>query len=1244
MNLKERRATRLFLRRDTYERYLSCLVYLPRDRFTTDVRLEIQEVLREAVGGESVDYTARVTESVLARLHIVVRMARRQSVPAVDPVALEARIAEVVRSWDDELADALVAAGSEASAHDLLAGYPQGFPQSYRAVTPVEEAVGDLAEIEQLTAEAPLRLSLMPVAQGSGAQANARLKLYSLVDISLANVLPVLSSLGVQVVTEQPFQLHRAGADGPAGAFIFDFGLFAAGSSPLGPVEPLWEGAFLACWQGSAETDRFNGLVAEAGLDWRSISVLRAYARYQRQAGLTFSQRYIETAVLANPGIAELLFGLFKVRFDPDLGVSEADRAARAEGLRSQIAAALDAVASLDQDRILRSMLNLILATVRTNHYQADRPALAVKLEPARIPELPQPRPMFEIWVCSPRVEGVHLRFGRVARGGLRWSDRREDFRTEILGLVKAQTVKNAVIVPVGAKGGFYPKRLPDPAADREAWMAEGIAAYRDFVGSLLDLTDNLVGSEVVTPDRVVRHDGDDPYLVVAADKGTASFSDIANGIAAEYGYWLGDAFASGGSVGYDHKEMGITARGAWESVRAHFRVVGPDIDVSTFTAVGIGDMSGDVFGNGMLLSENLRLVAAFDHRHVFLDPDPDPATSFAERARLFALPRSSWADYSPTLISAGGGVFPRTAKSITVSAEAAAVLGMADGAGPRAPNDLLRAILAAPVDLLWNGGVGTFVKARGESNADVGDRANDAIRVDGADLRARVVGEGGNLGLTQRARIEAARAGVALNTDAIDNSAGVDTSDHEVNIKILLDRAAAAGELGSAERAALLTSMTDEVAAKVLAHNVDQNVLLTFEAYHGTTMVPAEARLIRSLERTAGLDRGLEALPDEAALTVIASEGRSLTAPELAVLIAYTKLDLKAALLDSSVPDEGFSAPWLAGYFPDGLSKRFAEHLHGHPLRRQIIATELANDIVDRGGVTYCLRAAEESGAAPAQIARAFAVACGVFDLPGLWRRIDSHGGLVRTAVLNSLRAEVLRLLDRATRWFLQTRGGTLDVPVEVERFRSGVGGLAGRIPDLLVGAERERLQRRIAELTDDGAPADLAADVAALLDVFSLLDVIEVSRRAGEDLAVVAQLYFTISERFEVDRFLGRISALPRGDRWAALARAALRADLYGALGSLTGQVLRATPEGGSPADRVRVWEERQRRGSGQGEPDAGRDRGPGDLRPGHPLRGPSGDPHPRQAGAADGGSGRPTVRSRSGRPARPDRLPTT
>ncbi len=1179
LNIKERRATRLFTRRDPYGRFLSCLIYLPRDRYNTDVRLRIQALLSESLGSETVEFTARVTESVLARLHVVVRMPSGVSVPDVDVAALEAGIARIARSWVDDLNSLLVASSSEAGALVQLRRFPEGFPDSYRASTTPAEAVEDLAELDAMTAQQPVRVALQHRGEGSGATANARLKLYALTDISLADVLPVLTAMGVQVVTERPFRLTRRDARGALGtAFIYDFGLRSANGSQLVEVERLWEEAFLAAWDGRAEVDAFQGLVAAAGLDWRRIGVLRAYSRYLRQAGTTFSQEYIEAAVLANPTIAGLLVRLFEVRFDPDL---DEDRVAVQQVLIDDLDARLDEVASLDHDRILRSFRALILATTRTNHFQPDRPALAVKLDPAGIRELPRPRPRFEVWVCSPRVEGVHMRFGKVARGGLRWSDRREDFRTEILGLAKAQEVKNALIVPLGAKGGFYPKRLPPPAQGDER-LAEGLAAYREFVSSLLDVTDNLVGTQVAPPERVVRHDADDTYLVVAADKGTATFSDVANQVAAEHGYWLGDAFASGGSAGYDHRRLGITARGVWESVRSHFRTLGVRVDREPISVAGVGDMSGDVFGNGMLQSQQLRLVAAFDHRHVFLDPDPGPAAAYQERRRLFDLPRSSWADYSRDLISRGGGVFPRSAKAIPVGARVREVLGITAAAGrTMTPSEVVRAILSAPVDLLWNGGIGTFVKATGESHGSVGDRANDAIRINAPDLRARVVAEGGNLGLTQRARSEAARRGVLLNTDAFDNSAGVDTSDHEVNIKVLLDRVIAAGDLDPQERVPLLESMADEVARLVLRDNIEQNVLVHLQQAAGPGLLPTFARLIRELERTAGLDRVLEALPDDETLAGLVAEGGALTAPELAVVIAYTKLALKVSLLGSAVPDEPFSRRWLHGYFPEELSGRFAEHLGGHPLSRQIVATALANEMVNRGGATFVLRAAEETGAGAAEVARSYAVSCRVFGVCELWERIEQHEGDVPTAVLNAMRAEVHRLLDRSTRWFLQTRGGTLDVPGEVDRFADPVARLAGSVPAMLPAVERDRLSARIADLEERGAPQDLAAQVAVLLEVFALLDIVEVSRRTQEEPEAIAQMYFALSERFDVDRYLTRITSLPRGDRWAALARSALRSDLYGALAALTSRVARATPEGGPAEQRVAAWEKRNAEG---------------------------------------------------------------
>ncbi|MGV1004792.1 MAG: NAD-glutamate dehydrogenase [Candidatus Nanopelagicales bacterium] len=1177
LSMLERRATRLFLRTDPYQRFLSALVYLPRDRYTTAVRLAIVQALRDAIGGTTVDYTAWVTESVLSRLHFVVRMPVGQPVPAVDDAALQTQIAEITRSWEDNLATAVTQAVGESAGHALVGRFPAGFPAAYKEATGPGEAVDDLRKLVALGEE--LTVSLRPDAPGTGAQANVRLKLYSRSDIALAQVLPVLTSLGVQVISERPFLLHcqtAGGTDRPTPAYLYDFGLRWNGPGDLQEVAAQWEEAFGACWKGLAEPDSLNSLVA-AGLRWQQINVIRSYLRYLRQAGSPFSQAYLEEALSGSPALVRLLVELFSTRCDPDF---HGDRQLREQQLDALLEAGLERVPSLDQDRILRSVRALIRATLRTNYFQPDRPALACKFDPAAIPDLPLPRPRFEIWVYSPRVEGVHLRYGHVARGGLRWSDRREDFRTEILGLVKAQAVKNAVIVPVGAKGGFYAKQLPDPARDRDAWLAEGIASYRIFIGSLLDVTDNRQGGEVIPPARVVRHDGEDTYLVVAADKGTASFSDIANEVAAEYGYWLGDAFASGGSAGYDHKAMGITARGAWESVRAHLRTLGIDPASRDFTVVGIGDMSGDVFGNGMLLSSHIRLVAAFDHRHIFLDPAPDPTISFGERQRLFGLPRSSWADYDPALISAGGGVFPRTAKAIPISEDVRSVLDMGAGPAELTPNEVLRAILRARVHLLWNGGIGTYVKASSEANSQVGDRANDAIRVDGEELRVAVVGEGGNLGLTQRGRIAAARAGVLLNTDAIDNSAGVDTSDHEVNIKIALDQLIVSGRLPVPERQPLLASLTEDVAAAVLHDNIAQNTLLAFNRYQGSMMVPALRRVMLELERSGELDRHLEALPDDAELAALQASGGSLTAPELAVIVAYVKLTLKAQLLETGLPDERWCVRWLRDYIPKQLSDRFAPELGRHPLRRQIVLTGLVNEIVNTAGVTFVMRAGEETGAAPAEVARAYAVACGVFDLPGLWQRIAADPAIPLLAQ-HEMRWESLRLLDRATRWFLQSRGGTLEVDGEIGRFRPALAKLAPVSRNLLLGAERARLDARAAELTALGAPAELAVEVAGALDWFSLLDVVEISRRTGAPPDSTAAVYFTLSERYGVDGLLTRITALPRTDRWSALARAALRADLYSALASLTSQVIRATPAGGDPVLRAEQWERRHAEG---------------------------------------------------------------
>ena len=1174
LHLQERRQTKLYLRPDDYGRFMSCLVYLPRDRYTTAVRTRIERLLVDAFGGTTVDYTARVSESVLARLHFVIHVPIGRGLPAVDAHDLETQVAAATRSWQDDFTSLLTTRVRDGSAAATLRSYANAFPEAYKEDFGPARGVNDVLVIEGL---APGELSLEIYTPPNGDRRDLRLKITRVGPaMSLSRVLPILQSMGVDVVDEYPYEIQRALKEP---AWILDFGMrLPAQEIPSqSSLAERFEEAFAAAWDGRCAVDGFNTLVVGGGLRWRQALVVRAYSRYLRQIGSTFSQRFLEDVVVANVAITRLLVRLFEARFAPTGAEPREDRTAR---IVEEIEAALDGVASLDQDRILRGYLALVQATLRTNFFQVDedgvgRSAIAFKFDPHAIPDLPLPRPNFEIWVFSPRVEGVHLRFGSVARGGLRWSDRQEDFRTEILGLVKAQEVKNAVIVPVGAKGGFYAKRLPDPAVDRDAWLTAGKAAYREFIASMLDITDNLVDGVVVPPDNVVRHDGDDPYLVVAADKGTATFSDLANSIAAEYGFWLGDAFASGGSVGYDHKAMGITARGAWESVKRHFRELGIDTQTQDFTVAGVGDMSGDVFGNGMLLSEHIRLVVAFDHRHVFVDPMPDAATGFAERRRLFDLPRSSWADYDASLISEGGGVFPRSLKSIAITTQMATALGIDSGVTRMTPDELIKASLKAPVDLLWNGGIGTYVKAQTETNADVGDKANDRIRINGSELNCRVVGEGGNLGLTQLGRVEAARHAVRLNTDAIDNSAGVDTSDHEVNIKILLAGIVRQGALSMDERNAVLAEMTDVVADQVLEDNYGQNVVLGNARAGSSSLITVHQRMIRELERLGLLDRALEDLPDDEELRTRRLAGEGLTSPELSVLLAYSKIWLTRELNASGLPDEPYFRKALVRYFPPTLVERFGDALEGHPLRSQIISTVTVNTLMNVAGVTFVFRAMEESGASALQVVRAGLASMEIFDIGGVWRQINQQDNLIPASAQMALHLENRRLLDRATRWFLQTRGGSLDVQGEIERFGSVVTDRAAAIPAQLLGVERERFERLTQRFTSAGTPESLARSIAAALDVFALLDITDICVRTGESPDTVVPLYFAISERYDIDRTLVRITALPRGDRWSSLARQALRSDLYAVVAGLTSRVLRSTPHDLTPVDRLVMWE---------------------------------------------------------------------
>jgi glutamate dehydrogenase len=1162
LHLGERQRVRLFVRRDPFGRFVTCLVFVPRDRFNTDNRQRIEAILREAYDATSIDYTTRVSESVLVRLHYLVYTDPAR-VRETDSAEIEARIVAATRSWADDLREALIDQYGEERGGALFRRYRTAFPTAYRADWVARAAISDVKRLESLGETQNLGISVYrPLEAPPGV---LRAKLFKLgAPLALSDMLPLFENMGVKVADEQPYKIKRA-EGGPA--WIYDFGLVydRDGELETDGVRETFQDAFLRTWRGDVENDAYNRLVLGAGLTWREIAVLRAIGKYLRQAGTRFSDRYVEEAVCAHPEIARLLIALFRARFDP-----RRDDREDADDVAERIGEAIDAVESLDQDQILRTFLDVLQAMLRTNYFQSGpdglpKPHLSFKLDPSRLSWVPSPRPRFEIFVYSPRTEGVHLRGGKVARGGLRWSDRREDFRTEVLGLMKAQMVKNAVIVPVGAKGGFVRKRAGD----------EVVACYRTFIRGLLDLTDNIVDGRIVPPSGVVRYDDDDPYLVVAADKGTATFSDVANGISRDYGFWLGDAFASGGATGYDHKEMGITARGAWESVKRHFRELGHDVQERDFTVVGIGDMSGDVFGNGMLLSRHIRLLGAFNHRHIFIDPDPDPESSFEERRRLFELPGSSWSDYDTDRISEGGGVFPRTAKSIPLSPQVREALGIDDQA--LAPSEVIRALLRAPVDLLWNGGVGTYVKASDEVQGEVGDKANDAVRVDAGELRCRVVGEGGNLGLTQRARIEFALAGGRVNTDAIDNSAGVDCSDREVNIKILLDAVVAGAELTEKQRNDLLAQMTESVAQLVLKDNYEQAETLSLAEAQAAGMIDVHARFLRQLEQLHRLDRELEALPSDESLAERKRDHLGLARPELATLLAYSKINLYSALLESDVPEDPHLSAEVAHYFPDPLPERFGDAMRHHRLRREIAATQIVNNMLHGGGTTFAFRLQEETGAPAAEIARAYAVARDIFDMRPQWGEIEALDNRVSAEVQIGMLLEGRRLIERGTRWLLRNLERPIAIAQAVQHFRPGAAALYESASRLLDRPDAVPVERRAAELRSAGVPERLAIRVASLATMFAVLDIVEVADETGLDVESVAAVHFQLGSRLQLHWLRDRIVELPRDDRWRALARAALRDDLYGLHRALTTRVLRSDGRPEDPAALVSDWIER-------------------------------------------------------------------
>ncbi|WP_156685956.1 NAD-glutamate dehydrogenase [Mycobacterium sp. Marseille-P9652] len=1186
VDLGSQRRALLFLRADRLQYFVSCLVYLPRDRYTTQVRLQIEDILVREFGGTRLEFTARVTESPWALMHFMVRLpedAAPVDVSEENRARIQGLLTEAARTWTDRLISAAAHLSKGAVSHAEAEHYAGAFSEVYKqAVTP-DEAIDHIAIIEGLQDD-----SVKLVFADRGGEGAAQLTWFlGGRTASLSQLLPMLQSMGVVVLEERPFTVTRP--DGLP-VWIYQFKIQPHPTIPAAATTDEREAtaqrfaeAVTAIWQGRVEVDRFNELVMRARLTWQQVVLLRAYAKYLRQAGFPYSQSYIESVLNEHPSTARSLVTLFEALFDPGPDRSQASRNAQAAAAR--VAADIDALVSLDTDRILRAFASLVQATLRTNYFVTregsarSRDVLAIKLDAQLIDELPLPRPKFEIFVYSPRVEGVHLRFGPVARGGLRWSDRRDDFRTEILGLVKAQAVKNAVIVPVGAKGGFVVKRPPmatgDAAADRDAIRTEGVACYQLFISGLLDVTDNVdhVTGKVSPPPEVVRRDGDDAYLVVAADKGTATFSDIANDVAKSYGFWLGDAFASGGSVGYDHKAMGITAKGAWEAVKRHFKEMGVDTQTEDFTVVGVGDMSGDVFGNGMLLSKHIRLIAAFDHRHIFLDPDPDAATSWAERRRMFDLPRSSWDDYDKSLISEGGGVYSREHKAIPISPQVRDALGIDADVGDMSPPALIKAILQAPVDLLFNGGIGTYIKAESESDADVGDRANDPVRVNAHQVRAKVIGEGGNLGVTALGRVEFDLSGGRINTDAMDNSAGVDCSDHEVNIKILIDRLVSAGKVRPEERKDLLESMTDEVATLVLTDNEDQNDLIGTSRANAASMLPVHARQIQYLVDERGLNRELEALPSEKEIHRRSEAGIGLTSPELSTLMAHVKLGLKEEMLRTELPEQDVFASRLPLYFPTPLRERFTPEIRTHQLRREIVTTMLINDLVDTAGISYAFRVAEDVGVNPVDAVRTYVATDAIFGVGHIWRRIRAAN--LPVALSDRLTLDTRRLIDRAGRWLLNYRPQPLAVGAEINRFAAKVRHLTPRMSEWLRGDDKAIVEKEAAEFVEQGAPADLAYRVAAGLYRFSLLDIIDVGDITEIDAAEVADTYFALMDRLGTDSLLTAVSELPRNDRWHSLARLAIRDDIYASLRSLCFDVLAVGEPDESGEEKIAEWE---------------------------------------------------------------------
>jgi glutamate dehydrogenase len=1178
LQLQERRRVALFARRDAVGRFATNLVYAPRERFDTALSDRFAAILEQSWHGK-VTSTASSADSgsALAQSLYTLRL-DSPTAPTPDLAELERALAEAATSWNDRLRATLQANLGEAEGRTAARRWRQWFPSTYRDSFDATQAVADIVPL-QATLEGRRNAVRLDREPGSPLHRFTLRLFHPREPIALSDILPPTENFGLRILSEAPFGLRADGGD-PVALQVLS--VETADKSPvdLAVAGPRFVEALGRLWAGAFESDGLNRLILGAGLAWREVAIVRAYTKYLRQAGIPFSQDYMERALAAYPTVARLLVDLFVARFDPSFGdATSTIRKEKVDAVEAALATALEAVATLDEDRILRRFHNAVLCTLRTNYWQASSDGTAkdwisFKIDSRAVDDLPAPRPLVEIFVYSPRMEGIHLRGGRVARGGIRWSDRREDFRTEILGLMKTQMVKNAVIVPVGSKGGFYVKQ-PPAGGTREQIQAEGIACYQTLIRGMLDITDNYAGGTIVPPAAVVRHDRDDPYLVVAADKGTATFSDIANALARDYGFWLDDAFASGGSAGYDHKKMGITARGAWESVKRHFRELDHDVQATPFTVAGVGDMSGDVFGNGMLLSPHIKLVVAFDHRHIFIDPSPDPATSFAERKRLFDLPRSSWMDYDKSLLSTGGAVFDRTAKSVSLSPEARQLLGIETGT--LAPLDLMRAILTAPVDLLYFGGIGTYVKASSESNADVGDRTNDALRVDGSQIRAKVIGEGANLGFTQRGRVEAALAGRKINTDALDNSAGVDTSDHEVNIKIATGGAITSGALAASERDALLFSMTDEVAGLVLRHNYQQSQAISMAEGQAAEEHDRLERFMRTLERKGRLDRAVEFLPDSAAMRARAANRQPLTRPELCVLLAYAKIDLNEEILASDLPDDPRLEEELLRYFPAALQEKYEPAIRGHRLRREITALQVVNSLVNRCGPTFVHNVGQRSGASAATIARAFTVVRDAWKLRTLWADIEALDPALKAEAQVRMLVASQRFLVRTVQWTLRRLPQPLDTIAATAKLGAAVGALGDLPADLIGQAEATALGERAAALEAIGAPAATARQAAALETLASAGDLALAAEANGCNIESAARLYFRIGERLSLASLANAAQKLPREGQWPSQAALAIQDELAGLHADLLSSALRAAGGGNcDPDDALAKWSE--------------------------------------------------------------------